>query len=428
MPRAPMMEVIVEKLSPVLMELEVKVPASEVQGEVEKEYARVQKSARVRGFRPGKAPRHVLQHLYGGAIHQDVAKRIADRSLPRALSEHKVEPITQPSVVLGELSPADAFTFKARFEVRPEIESVKWEGLTAKRPKTEVTDGMLEPELETLRVEHSTLQPPAEERGAKSGDVLSITFVLEIEGKDSAEPPQDLEVELGKTQLLPELAAGLEGMKPEENRTVELTFPSQHPSAELRNKKATFSITLKDLKERILPALDDDFAKDCGEYADLEALKASIRERLAAEQKRKGDDAVAEQLVLALCQANPIAVPPSLVEQQREFSEREILALSRRQGGPSTITPEMRQRLRLDSEVKVRAGLVMAEIAKAREIKVTDVDMENAYVELAGESGKNVAKVKAEYRDQKKREMLIGMILEDKILDLIEGAATITDA
>lgn len=423
-----MMEVTVEKLSPVLMELEVKVPASEVSGEVEKEYARVQKNARVRGFRPGKAPRHVLQHLYGGAIHQDVAKRLADRTLPRALSDHKVEPITQPSVILGELSPADPFSFKARFEVRPEIESVKWEGLSAKRPKVEVTDGMLEPELESLRVQHSTLQPPSEERGAKSGDVLSITFVLEIEGKGSAEQPQDLEVELGKTQLLPELAAGLEGLKVEEKRTVELTFPAQHPSAELRGKKATFHITLKDLKERILPTVDDDFAKDCGDYADLAALKESIRARLAAEQKRKGDDTVAEQLVLALCQANPVAVPPSLVEQQREFSEREILALSRRQGGPSTITPEMRQRLRLDAEVKVRAGLVMAEIAKTREIKVTEDDMEKAYVELAEESGKNVAKIKAEYRDQKKREMLIGMILEDKILDLIEGAATITDA
>lgn len=423
-----MMEVTVEKLSPVLMELEVKVPASEVSGEVEKEYARVQKNARVRGFRPGKAPRHVLQHLYGGAIHQDVAKRLADRTLPRALSDHKVEPLTQPSVILGELSASDPFSFKARFEVRPEIESVKWEGLTAKRPKVDVTDGMLEPELESLRVQHSTLQPPSEERGARSGDVLSITFVLEIEGKGSAEQPQDLEVELGKTQLLPELLAGLEGLKVEEQRTVELTFPTQHPSAELRGKKATFHITLKDLKERILPTVDDDFAKDCGDYADLAALKESIRARLAAEQKRKGDDTVAEQLVLALCQANQVAVPPSLVEQQREFSEREIMALSRRQGGPSTITPEMRQRLRLDAEVKVRAGLVMAEIAKTREIKVTEQDMEKAYVELAEESGKNVAKIKAEYRDQKKREMLIGMILEDKILDLIEGAATITDA
>ena len=153
---------------------------------------------------------------------------------------------------------------------------------------------------------------------------------------------------------------------------------------------------------------------------------ANVVDRLEKAAKQRQSEQVAEQLVVELCKANPIPVPPSLVDQQSAVTEREMLQAARRTGQRFDTT-DLRARVRLDSEIKVRAGLLMAEIAKLKEIRVDGDDIEKGYVELAEQTGKNVAKLKAEYRDPKKREMLVAMILEDKILDLLEGAAAITE-
>jgi trigger factor len=184
-------------------------------------------------------------------------------------------------------------------------------------------------------------------------------------------------------------------------------------------------VEVKELKQRILPKVDDEFAKDC-EYEDLAAMRKALLEKLQGRFKQQADEDVARQLVAGLCDKNPIPVPPSLVEQQARVSEREIRMMARITGqGLDEAT--LGERVRADAEMKVRAGLLMAEIAKAKEVRVTDADLEKGYAELAEQSGKNVAKVKAEYREKQKRDMLVGMILEDKVLDLLEKAAKISE-
>ncbi|HSN97399.1 MAG TPA: trigger factor [Candidatus Nanopelagicales bacterium] len=421
------MQVTVEKLSPVLLEFVVEVPAEQVRSEVDKAYSVLQRSARVRGYRPGKAPRDVLAHLYSGRIHADVAQKLVDSTLNQALAEKQVQPLSQPAIAPVDLRPDEAFSYKARFEVRPDITQVTWEGFEVKRPAVKATDDMVEAELQNLRRQHATLQALDPERPARSGDVATITFRLDIGGSALEGKEQEIETELGTGQLFKEIEEGLTGMTPGQQKDITLTFPTGHQNPELRGKEGIFHLTLKDLRERIYPELDDEFAKDCGEES-LEALKASLRSNVEKELTQKANDVIAEQLVIELCKANPIPVPPSLVDQQAQLAERELIAAARRQGQRIEPTADIRARVRLDAEMKVRAGLLMAEIAKAKEVRVNEADIEKGYEELAEQTGKNVAKVKAEYRDPKKRELLIGMILEDKILDLIEGAAKISDA
>jgi trigger factor len=421
------MQVTVEKLSPVLLEVQVQIPADRVRSEVEKAYAALQRTARIKGFRPGKAPRHVLAHLFGGRIHADVAQRLVDTTLNQALADKQVQPLSQPAIAPNELKPDDEFSYKARFEVRPEIEEVKWEGFEVRRPFTASSEAMLDSEITRLRHEHSTLQAPDPERPARKGDTVTMTFTLEIDGKERDPKDQEIETELGTGQVFKEIEETLIGMSAGEKKDVVISFPERHTNAELRGKEGTFHITLKDIRERNFPEVDDEFAKDCGQES-LTALRESLKEAVEKDLKQKATNAVAEQLVIELCKANPIPVPPSLVDQQAQITERELLATARRQGQRLEPNPEFRAHVRADSEMKVRAGLLMAEIAKAKEVKVTDADIEKAYEELAEQTGKNVAKVKAEYRDKQKREMLIGMVLEDKILDLIEASAKITDA
>ena len=423
------MQVNVQQLSPVLVEFQVEIPADRVKVEVDKAYQALQKTARVKGFRPGKAPRDILTHLFGERVSMDVTRKLVDDTLNKALTEKNVQPLSQPDIEPQKLAAGTNFSYRARFEVRPEIASVTYDGFEVTRPSITVTDAMIGDELEGLRKAHATVAAPAEPRPAKKGDVIEISFTVDIAGKRAPEASgEGVQIELGSGQMLPELEAAITGANTGDTKEAILTFAQNHARADFRGKPAKFTIKVQEIKERVLPNLDDDFAKDVGTFQTLDELKQDIKGKLEKVMKQRAEDAVAEQLVTKLVERNPIPCPSSLVEQQCQLMEQEIMQQARRTGEPVPRHEELHARVHADSEIKVRAGLLMAEIAKETQIKVTDEDIEKGLVELAEQTGKQVAKMRVEYRDQKKREMLIGMIIEDKILDIIEAKAKITEA
>jgi trigger factor len=422
------MQVQVARISPVLLEVAVEVPAADVRVEVEKAYSTLQRKARVRGFRPGKAPRQVLAHLYGPQVASDVVNAIVNDTLPKVLSEQNVQPINQPQVEAGKFEQGANFTYKARFEVQPEIGEVTYEGLDLVRPPEVATEAAVGEQLELLRRQHARLQPPEPVRPAQKGDVVTIDFTLSVEGKELKDGGgEGLPLELGSGQILPELDAALLGKAIDDKFDVEAKFPDAHTSKELAGKMGMLRVHLKDVKERILPNLDDEFAKDVGNFQTLVELRADVHTRLEKMLKDRAESALAEQIVEKLNEKNPLDVPPSLVEQQCRMMEMELLQNARRAG--QRVSPEdfakVHGQVHADAEKKVRAGLLMGAIAKKLEVKVTDQDIQKGLEELAAETGKNVAKVRAEYNEPQRRQILVGMILEDKVLDVIEGKANI---
>jgi len=424
------MQVQVARISHVMMEVAVEVPASDVKAEVEKVYSNLQKNARVRGFRPGKAPRQVLARLYGPQVANDVVNAIVNETLPKVLSDKNVQPINQPQVEAGKFEQGAAFSYKARFEVSPEIEEVSWEGLDLSRPSTEVAEGAVDEQLEMLRKQHSRLEPPDPVRAAQKGDVVTIDFTLDIDGKEMKEGGgNDVQLELGSGGIVPELEAGITDKSIDATFDVTTKFPDEHPREDLKGKSATFHVKVKDIKARILPALDDELAKDVGNFQTLVELRADVHTRLMKIMKDRSDTALAEQIIERLNERNKVPVPPTLVEQQTRIMEMELVQNARRMG--QRVTQEdvakLHDQVHADAEKKVRAGLLMAAIAKKLGIVIGDEDMQRGIQELAQETGKNVAKVRAEYSDPQRRQILIGMLLEDKVLDAIEAKAKITE-
>jgi trigger factor len=422
------MQVQVARISPVVLEVAVEVPAADVRVEVEKAYSTLQRKARVRGFRPGKAPRQVLAHLYGPQVASDVVNAIVNDTLPKVLSEQNVQPINQPQVEAGKFEQGANFSYKARFEVQPEIGEVTYEGLDLVRPPEVATEAAVDEQLELLRRQHARLQPPEPVRPAQKGDVVTIDFTLSVEGKELKDGGgEGLPLELGSGQILPELDAALLGKKIDDKFDVDAKFPDAHTSKELAGKVGMLRVHLKDVKERILPTLDDEFAKDVGNFQTLVELRADVHTRLEKMLKDRAESALAEQIVEKLNEKNPLDVPPSLVEQQCRMMEMELLQNARRAG--QRVSPEdfakVHGQVHADAEKKVRAGLLMGAIAKKLDVKVTDQDIQKGLEELAAETGKNVAKVRAEYNEPQRRQILVGMILEDKVLDVIEGKANI---
>jgi trigger factor len=424
------MQVQVARISPVLMELAVSVPADAVNAEVEKAYTSLQRKARVRGFRPGKAPRQVLARLYGPQVASDVVQTLVKETLPKALDENKVQPVNQPQVEPGRLEQGTAFEYKARFEVSPEIEEVAYEGLELVRPPTVATEQMVDEQIEILRRGHARLEAPDPPRPAQKGDVVTVDFTLTVEGQDLKDAGGEaVALEVGAGQALPELEAALTGKQADDAFDVDAKFPDQHPRPELKGKTGTFHVKIKDVKARILPALDDEFAKDVGSFQTLVELRADVHTRLEKMLKDRAETALAEQVIERLNEKNTLAVPPSLVEQQCKMMEMELGQNARRMGRRLSQEEfaKVHTQVHAEAEKKVRAGLLMAAIARKLSIQVGDADIQQGIQELAAETGKNVAKVRAEYSDPQRRQILIGMILEDKVLDVIEGKATIRD-
>lgn len=424
------MQVSVSRISTVLMEVSVEVPKETVANEVERAYLSLGKRAHIKGYRPGKVPRNVLKQLFAPQVANDVANAIVQNTLPKALSEQNMVPINQPAVEAANFEVNAAFSYKARFEVQPELTDVKFEGLELERPNADVDDKLVDEELEGLRKMKARLEAPATARPAKAGDVVTIDFTLSVDGKDLKDGGgQGIQLELGAGQALPELDAGLMGATVGANLKIEAKFADAHPSADLKGKTGTFAVTVSDLKEKVLPALDDEFAKDVGSFQTLVELRADIHSKLQKAMKDRAETALAEQVVLRLNELNPGDVPSSLIDAQARMMEQEFAMQVRRFG--QRFTEEQARgvlgQIRIDAEKKVRAGLVMAAIAKKNEFKVTEEDIEKGLVELSEETGKNVNKLRVEYREKQKRDVLVGMILEDKILDFIEGKAKITD-
>lgn len=418
------MEVQVAQLTPVLVEFSVTVETDRVKKEMDKAFGDLAKRARVKGFRPGKAPREVLTHLYGGAVLSDVASKLVDETLNQALSEKNVQPLSQPRVEVESAAPNAELKYKARFEVKPEIENLKWEGLEAEKPKTALDDKDVDEAIEGLRKAHATLQPV--ERAAKDADAVTIDFTATVDGKQ-IDAGTGVTAELGEGKLVKELEEAIRGGSAGDKKDVEVTFPGDHANPALRGKVAKFSIELKEVKERNLPELDDEFAKDVGEYADLAALRDATRKKLEKQLNDQAEQTLVTNLVAALVNQNPVEAPPTLVQQQMQVTLQELRQQARRTGQNLQMSNELERQLQVDSDVKVRAGLLMAEIAKKNNVIVNDDDLEKGLAELAKETGKNIARLRAEYREPQRRQMLIGMILEDKVLDLLIAKANVKE-
>jgi len=423
------MQTTVEKLSPVLVQLNIQIDAERVTREYEQAFQKVQRNAKIKGFRPGKAPRDIVQRVYGPRLEADVMQRLVDETFPKATAQEQMFPVNQPTVEPERLRSGEAFSYKARVEILPKIDSVTYEGLEAKRPKAEPSAEQIDKELEGLRRANSTLEVPSPARPAIDKDVVTCDVEVSVAGEVVKNAGSTgVAIEIGAGQVFPELEAAVRGAKLGDRVTAEVEMPAGHTNPSLAGKRASFALDVKEIKERISPALDDEFAKDLGDFPTLADLRADVENQLKNQLKEQSDATLAERLVEALVAANPIPVPPSLVEQQARLSEREILMRALQQGTQASgLGEELKKKVLEESEVKVRAGLIMAEVAKKEAIQIGNEQIEEGLKELAQQSGKNVAKLRAEYSDARKREMLVGMILENKVLDLIEAKAKISD-
>lgn len=426
------MQVEVEKTGAYTRHVSVTVPAAQVDAAWESVYKEIAKSARIPGFRPGKAPRGLIESRFRNELKSEVQNRLINETLYKAIEQHELSPVAVPHIDSGELKKKTDFAYTAQVDVQPEVPLQQYEGLEIESAEPEVSDAEVSQKLDEMRQQSVQLVPVLDRDTVQQGDVVQVDY----EGTMGGIPfdggtGENALVEVGGEEYLPGFSEGLIGAKVPGSAKVPITFPDSYPAEHLAGKDATFHVRLKELKKKELPELNDDFAQDMGEET-LAALEEKVREEIKTSKERQARDEERKKLLQALVDANPFDVPPAMIEQQTDrLIQNATQQMQQILGRQMDFSREELQNLRADTrenaEFQVRSGLLLIEVAKAAGLEVSDEEVQAEIDKMAADAGEQATRVKATYSDPEQRDRLRYKMLDDKTLAYLREHAHIKE-
>jgi trigger factor len=418
------MQVTVSRVSQVELSLRVALPKERVKSALDRAYADLGKDAQIRGFRKGKVPLALLRQYFGAQVTDKVFRKLVDETLPGAIRDNRIEAIATQRID-ADAENDGAWAYTAILEVRPEVKELDTSTLTLTRNLYPVSEADVDKALEARREENATLRTPEPLRAAQAGDTATIDLTISLDGVERPEfSTRGRTVEVGKSRLVKEIDEAIPGLSVGETRQLPVTFPETHRQRELAGRTADAKITVTALQEKVLPDLDDEFAKDLGKDS-LADLRASVRTELEAAAKDRSEGELRNEAVEALVKANEIPVPPSMTQQSLQQMVQEFTQGLSMRG--DAIPESLLEGLRPEAEKRARVALVFLAAAQLNNIVVTEDDTNAILEEMAKETGKAVQRLRVEYREGRKREELNARALEEKVFAVLLGRATITE-
>ena len=427
-----MTQIHVEDLSDVKKKVTFEIPEDTVQDVIEAQYRDLKKAVQIKGFRKGKVPLDILRSYFKEKVEADTARKIIEDTFQPGLNEKELVLVAVVKMDQEDFEPGKPFKYWAEIEVPPKIEVKDYKGLNLKKFRREAKEEQVDERLQALRERNARLVPIADSRGVKEGDHLVVDITAESEG-ETLQPLTvvDYHIEMGRNFYLPDFDAKLEGMKPEESRTVTLDLPEDFPRKNIAGKTVTFTVTLKEAKERMLPELDDEFAKDLGEFDTLEALKAEIRQDLKnlAESQTKRE--MENQIVDLLVELNEFEVPSAMVEGRiddilNQSSQRLAAAGvdTRKMPAPSEA---QRDQIRPSAARTVKAGLLLKGISDQEQLQISDEEFQKAIEERARLLGVTADYLRDEFEKSNMLEDFRATLLQEKVYTFLQEHAEITE-
>ncbi len=365
-------------------EVTIEVPAEEVTKQFRKVTKRYQKMARIPGFRAGKVPDTLIRSRFAEQIRQDVVEEILPNHFRAAIDQQGLKPVSQPQVTDIQLADGKPLHFKAIFEVLPDFSIDGYRDVTVPKPETELTDAELDAELSRVLDSRSTMEPVEEERALADGDWAEIDFRGEAaEAETLADPIKGdgVLVEVGGPNTLPAFNEALRGAKPGQELKFEVSYPEDFGEKRLAGKTISYEIEVKAIKRKVLPELNDEFAKELGDFETIDAFKNTLREQAGAEKRRQLENAAKDALINALVERFQFVVPESMVQQQVDARlDRGLRALASQGMSPEDMRKLDFDRLRVaqrDSALaEVKGSILLDRIADAENTEVSDQEVE----------------------------------------------------
>jgi len=427
------MDVKVEEISALTRKVTVTLPEDTVQPKLNQAYDKLRKETKMKGFRRGKVPRSIIVKNYKVQVEGETGEKLVQDNYFDAIEKNGVDPIVHPDIKEVNYNEDGSFTFVAEVDVRPEFDLAQYTGLEVEKEDVVVTDEEVQIELADMQKNMAALRSVTD-RPIQTDDVVVVDFQGFHEGTAMPQVKnENYSIEVGSGNMGVEFEEKMIGMNKDEEGTQEVDFPEAHPNPVLKGKKVEFKIVVKDIKERVLAELDDEFAKDAGEeFKTLDDLKASINERISKQREESAEGVITDRIMKKLLESHEFEVPKRLVafeiEQMIKQTEQQF-----EQSGMSLeaagLSKEKLAEQNADmAEQRVRGDFVLKKIAEAEEIKVEEEDMERGLKRIGDMYNMSVAKVKEYFQNRDDLLPLMNELLNEKILAFLREKAVFVEA
>jgi trigger factor len=418
------MQVSVESVGSLERRMEVSVPKEQIEQAIDERLRQVGRTARLKGFRPGKAPPKVIKQQFGAQVRQEVLGDLVQSTFARAVTEQKLLPAAGPRIEPISSGPGEDLRYRATFEVYPEIKLAAVDGLPITRPAAEVTDADIEAMVQNLREQRPRFD--LVEREAREGDRVTMDFEGQIDGKSFEGSQGDgVSVILGAGRMLRDFESGIAGIKAGDSREIAVRYPDDYHNKDLAGKTAQFVIKAARVEEKQLPPLDDAFCREYGvTEGGLEQLLGEVADNMRRELDGNVRARLKQQVFDRLLEANPLDVPKVLVDQQvREMQ----LDTARRMGAKDASQVPPADPFVEPARRRVALGLLISELVRAQEIKVDRARVDARLAELAVTYPDPDVILNAYRQNPDAMRQVESMVLEDQVVDFLLERAKVTE-
>jgi trigger factor len=424
------MNITIEDISPVEKRVEFELPWTDVAPKLDKAYGALRKDVRVAGFRPGKVPRGVLEKMYRNRVEDEVAREIVETSLGQAIHENQLQPVAPPTVDKLELKSGAPFKFSARVEIRAQVTPKDYSGLPLSRRPPKATDEQIDAELEGYRRRLTEYKPVEGRTETAAGDVLLVEVSGRVGEHKLKHRTAAVDLDELDTGPLPGLAARLRGIPiSAEPLEVKYTIDADTRQKELAGQNVDLRVVVKEARQKQVPSLDDEFAKDTGEADTLEALRGKVRERLIEADGQRVRGELVQQVIKEIIKRNDFPIAPALVERHAQA----MVARAKRQLQGAGIDPatiddrRMIADFREGAEQEARGNILIQAIAEREGVTAADADVQKRIAELATARNESPKKLRADLEREQAIPQLEAQIREQKTLDMLISQAKISD-
>jgi len=408
--------------------MKVEVPAERVESEIDKRLKDMGRRARIKGFRPGKAPLKVVRQQFGAQVRDDVVSEFVRSSWVQAVSEQKLRPVGNPRIEEHNVSKDEGLSFTAVFEVFPEIELTGHEGIELERPAAEISEADIGAMVDKLRAQR--MEWDAVERPAGDGDRVTIDFDGTIDGEAfRGGAGNDVGIVLGEGRMLQDFEAGLQGIRPGEERTIAVTFPADYGAAELAGKTAEFKIKARKVEQSRLPELDEAFCRSFGiEDGDVGRFRTEVEKNMREEMRERVREIVKRQLLDRLVEAHDFEVPVALVEQEIQSLRQDM---ARRMNPNAKADDDVqlppREPFEQPARFRVALGMLIGEIVRKHELRIDPAQVQQRLQEIGEDYGDAEAVIKIYRNSPELMSQVETAVMEEQVVDWLLERANITE-
>lgn len=423
------MKVDVVDVDRVTKKIEVEVPADKITEITENIYGELKRQAKIKGFRPGKIPKSILTTYYKDYIEDELKRRVIEGTMSEVLSEANVKPVTEP--IADFVEDGDRFVYTLLCEVFPDIEISSYKGVEVEVDAIRVTDDDIDKRIEQMKELYAEMIPREADSGARKGDFIIVKYKGYLDGRPMKDVYSEAyPLELGTSQLMPEFESAIYDMKKGEIKNVDVAFPDDYQLKDIAGKTLLFEIEIKDIREKRLPDLNDDFAKDVN-FENVEKMKESLKAEIEKEKLNSRKQFISNKIMEMLASNIDIQVPKRLLAKHTEAMLEEAKTRFNTEHFTEEDLKAFQGNIRADFEKKaaerIKSDIILARIAEIEGIKLEDDDVHNRMKKIAEETKRPFDEVKGIYE---KYDFIEGMkisIVQQKTMDFLMENANIKE-